>query len=471
MENENEKFIWKGIDLEKLRQEMDKPADYAVKSVFESGKRMDHFVEDLKKMASNRDYVPDEIPDPMHDFVQNELAFKFTNEDIAYFKQTHEIWKKQGMKFIFILFFRALPYTYMAEKPANVLRMTKLLKTHTERRIFETAQFVFDVMDENWWTPEKRGILTALKVRIMHAAMRHVIIQSETNPNETDIVTGTWNPKWGKPISQEDLIATNQVFSLEFFNGMQMLGEALTVKEQEAWFHTWKIIGKIMGVQDDLLRKTVTEAWSLQHEIYAHLFNDETEAGIPLASALVETMNHFHLHEKLALLMMKKMLADEQFPHCFDRMLGPTYREKYPELFENHETEEEHEAYKERLKGHFHEELKTYYSTLHEHKAKYKPEEPHKGWFEKIVDWAMNLLGVSKKDKHLIDTHISLIHNILHHPESGNPREMLDEQLILDSMNAMGGIMISILNKPFKNGKNSGFRIPHTLKDNWGLKG
>ena len=35
--------------MEKLRQEMDKPADYAVKSVFESGKRMDHFVEDLKK--------------------------------------------------------------------------------------------------------------------------------------------------------------------------------------------------------------------------------------------------------------------------------------------------------------------------------------------------------------------------------------------------------------------------------------
>jgi hypothetical protein len=59
-----------------------------------------------------------------------------------------------------------------------------------------------------------------------------------------------WNDEWGKPISQEDLIATNQVFSLEFFKGMKMLGMSLRAEEQKAWFHTWKTIGKIMGVQE-----------------------------------------------------------------------------------------------------------------------------------------------------------------------------------------------------------------------------
>ena len=471
MENQTEKFIWNEIDLVALRQVMDKPSDDAVSAVFESGKSMEEFVGDLKKMASNQDYVPSEIPSQMHDFVQKELAFKFTDEDIKYFKQTHEIWQKHGMKFIFILFFRSLPYTYMAEKPANVLRMTKLLKTHAERRIFETAQFIFDVMDEKWWMPEKRGILTSLKIRIMHSAMRHIILQTKTNASETDVVTGVWNSKWGNPICQEDLIATNQVFSLEFFKGLEMMGEGLTAKEQKAWFHTFKIIGKIMGVQDNLLCKDVPEAWTLQHKVYEHLFKDKTLAGIPLANALVETMAHFHLPQRLILLMMKKMLADEQFPDCFNRMLAPSYGEKFPELFEVHNTEEGQESYKNKLKGHFHDDLKTYYSTLQQHKEKYKPEAPHKDWVEKIVDWFMRLFKISKKDQHFIDVRMALIHNILYHPKTGNPREMIDEQLILDAMNAMGGIMISVLNKHYRNGKNTGFRIPQSLKDNWSLKG
>ncbi len=474
MTNRANKFEWNGINLEDLRQVMDKPADDAVRAVFDSGKKMQHFVADLKKMASNKGYVDSDIPKPMHDFVQHELNFKFTDEDIRYFNLTHEIWKKHGMKFVFILFFRALPYTYMAEKPANVLKMTKLLKTHTERRIFETGQFVFDVMDEKWWTDKKSGILTALKVRIMHAAMRQVIIKSKTNPDETDIVTGSWKSKWGKPISQEDLIATNQVFSLEFFKGMEMLGEGLSVEEQEAWFHTWKTIGKIMGVQDNLIAKDVDEAWSLQHNIYAHLFNDKTEAGIPLAAALVETMAHFHISHKLVLLMMKRMLADEQFPDCFERMLGPTYEKEkdYAVLFEIHDTEEKKEEHKEKLRGHFHDELKDHYQKLHEHKSKYKPEEPHKGWFEKVVDWFMQLFGVPNKKKHLIDTHIELIHNVLHHRD-GLAVAKLEEEMIIDAMNAMGGTMIAILTKIFSEvtGKESGFRIPETLKDNWDLKG
>lgn len=473
MTSEAHKYEWKGINLEDMRQVMDEKADAAVKSVFDSGKKMEHFVGDLKKMASNGDYVHSDVPEPMHKFVQDNLKIKFTDEDIKNFKLTHEIWKKNGMKFVYILFFRALPYTYMAEKPANVLKMTKLLVTHTQRRIFETAQFVFDVMDDEWWTAKKRGILTALKVRIMHAAMRHVILNSKSD--ETDIVTGKWQSEWGKPISQEDLVATNQVFSLEFFKGMEMLGEPLSAEEQEAWFHTWKTIGRIMGVQDNLIAKDVAEAWSLQHEIYAHLFKDKTEAGIPLAEALVETMKAFHLPKKLTLLMMKHMLADEQFPHCFDRMLGPTYEklEPFTKLFEIHDTEEKKHTHKVELNGHFHEELNDYYDKLHEHKTVYRKEKPHKGWFQKVTDWFMKLFGVPTEKQHILDKHISLLHNVLHHPNKGNPREELEEDLILDSMNAMGGIMISILNKHYRKGKvkNSGFRIPETLKDNWDLKG
>ena len=72
-------------------------------------------------------------------------------------------------------------------------------------------------------------------------------------------------------------MATNQTFSLEFFNGLSLLGEDLPAADQEAWFYTWKRIGQIMGVQDELVCSNVKEAWTLQHAVYDHLFHDDRE--------------------------------------------------------------------------------------------------------------------------------------------------------------------------------------------------
>lgn len=462
MEKSTQQFIWNGIDLEALRQVMDQPADDAVSEIFKS-KSMDHLRSVLKEMARNDSFVTNEFPSVLHDFVQNELKIRFTPEDIEMFNQAHEIWKEHGMKFVFILFFRALPYTYMAEKPANVLTTTKLLVTHTERRVFETAQFVFDVMDKNWWEPHERGILTALKVRIMHAAMRHIILARTAEEK--------WNEAWGKPISQEDLVATNQVFSLEFFKGMEYLGETLNANQQKAWFHTWKTIGKIMGVEDRLISKDVNEAWTLQHTVYAHLFKDKTLAGIPLTSALVDTLHHFHLPQRLILLIMRRMLADEQFPDCFERMLKPTFENQYPELFEKHESEEGKQKHKALLDDHFHTHIREYYHKMKEIRPKYQTAKPKIGLLEKILFFLLRIFGKDRKNIHLIDIQLERLHKNLHIEGTDNPVDELEEDVILDSMSALGGIMVGILSFHFRKGKDSGFRIPDNLKDNWALKG
>ena len=460
MEKTTQKFVWKGIDLEALRQVMDKPADDAVFTVFESNS-MEHLRSVLTDLAKNDSMISEELPKPMHDFVKSELNFTFTPEDIELFNQTHEIWKEKGMKFIFILFFRALPYTYMAEKPANVLTMTKLLVEQPERRIFETAQFVFDVMDKNWWEPDQRGILTALKVRIMHAAMRHVILDNTIGEK--------WNEEWGKPISQEDLIATNQVFSLEFFKGLSMLKQELSPDEQNAWFHTWKTIGKIMGVQDNLLCKNVDEAWELQRSVYGHLFNDTTVAGIPLTKALVVTLHHFHLPTKLILLIMRKMLADDQFPDCFERMLGPTYQIEYPEAFLKFDTDEERKAHEKLLLSHFKDHIKEYYRIMLENKTIFKKLKPLHGYIEKIIAWAKKVFGIKPEEIHLFEVHLNKIHIILHPDGSDTPIDELDEKMMLEAMSALGAIMVGILTLHFRKGKQSGFRIPKDLKENWSI--
>jgi hypothetical protein len=225
-----------------------------------------------------------------------------------------------------------------------------------------------------------------------------------------------------------------------------------------------------MGVQDNLICKDVNEAWKLQHSVYAHLFKDKTVAGIPLTKALVVTLHHFHLPLRLTLLMMRRMLADEQFPDCFERMLGPTYETEYPELFEKHETAEGKEKHEKLLRVHFHDHMKDYYQTLKEKKVDYQIAKPKQGFIERIISWVMNLIGRSEDKKHLFHIHFDLLHNILHHQGTNNPVDEMDEEMIVDSMSAMGGIMIAVLSLHFRKGKQSGFRIPENLKENWSLK-
>jgi hypothetical protein len=472
MEEQVSKYVWKGVDLEKMRAEVDDPSDEAVNDLYKS-KSMRHLSKSLKLMARNDEPVPEELPIHLKNFIDKNRVLDFSTEDIRMFNRSHEIWKEHGMKFVFILIFRALPYTYMAEKPANVLHMTKLLEEHTDRRIIETAQFVFDVMDKNWWEPDKRGILTALKIRIMHSAMRH-IIQDSTNEQYQ------WNDAWGKPISQEDLIATNQVFSLEFIKGMKMIGQELSREDQDAWFHTWKRIAEIMGVQKILIADTIDDAWDLQVTVYDHLFNDETVAGKPLAVALVKGMHRFKMPERLVLFFMKTMLKDERFPNCFDRMLGEHYAEKYPDLFKEHDSPKAEEKHKkEVLHKHAHEDAMQYHNMMRDKKEEIKKQSgnSHEGILLFILDKILKLLGIREEKLHRIESEFQLLHKILHDVESGKPLEKLEEDSVLELITVFGGIMVSFLSVHFRDGKysstgeKSGFRIPKDLQEDWALKG
>lgn len=460
MKKSTQQLVWNGIDLNALREVMDPAADDAVDSIFES-KSTARLAKILEEMAENDDEISSELPEPMRKFIESELNIEFSEIDIHFFNETREIWEEKGTKFIFVLLFRALPFTYMAEKPANVLRMTKLLVTQPRRRIFETAQFVFDVMAEKWWESDQRGILTALKVRIMHAAMRQLILDNDYG----DI----WNDDWGKPISQEDLIATNQVFSLEFFKGMEILGDPLTPQQQEAWFHTWKTIGNIMGIQEDLLRKDVEEAWSLQHAIYDHLFNDEPVSGIKLAEVLAETLDDFYMPRKLVIILMKKMLEDERYPDCFERMLGPTYEKEFPDLFNKPETDDEKNENKKLLRVQYNSQMKEYDQILKKNKSAVFRKKRKQSLVEQIKGWILGLLEQISIRKHIVTVHRKNLHNTIlkNEKENENESEDLLEEIVNESITALSGVMIGILSLYFRDGKKSGFRIPKTLRANW----
>lgn len=445
MENSINK--WHDLNLDDLRQVMDPDADAAVSSLYKS-RAFNSLRDMLKDMARNDTFVPDSMPGGIRDFLTTELQFVPTAEDIAAFERAHRVWRENGVQFIFILFFRSLPYTYMAEKPANVLRMTKILEAHPQRRIFETAQFVFDVSDKEWWTPGKRGLITALKIRLMHAAMRYNLLY---NPEGE-----AWDKEaWGMPISQEDLIATNQVFSLEFIKGMAILGQPLDEEDQNAWFHTWKMIGKIMGIQDNLLCRNKEEAWTLQKAMYNHLFPDDNRAGIALAKALVETLATFLLSTKLILLMMKKMIMDEEHPDLFYRVLGPSFAKEYPSIFKKSRSAEEVEEDAAAEHQEFYDELMAYKEKVKAYREDQKQKDP---------------VSRGEGKKNLVDFQLDVFEELA---KKMDPQGPVDRGIVADlfktAMNSVGGVIIGVLSLYFREGKEAGFRIPTDLKEHWAL--
>ena len=147
------------------------------------------------------------------------------------------------------------------------------------RRVWETTQFVVDVMSTGGLAPGGMGRRTAQKVRLMHAAVRH-LVQSDPNlPWSTS--------ELGLPINQEDLAATLMEFSYVILEGLGRLGIDVTRQQREAYLGTWRTIGGVLGVRPELVPSDIDEASSLTRTIAARQIGRSDEGG-KLAAALVE---------------------------------------------------------------------------------------------------------------------------------------------------------------------------------------
>jgi hypothetical protein len=67
----------------------------------------------------------------------------------------------------------------------------------------------------------------------------------------------------GVPINQEDLAGTLMVFTYLIIDGLDRLGISTSSDEQQGYLETWKVIARIMGIQEALIPESVQEAKAL----------------------------------------------------------------------------------------------------------------------------------------------------------------------------------------------------------------
>ena len=156
-----------------------------------------------------------------------------------------------------LLGFLSLPYCYAAANGAEVLVRSERIVNEPEKRLSETAQFVFDVMAKDAFEPHGQGLSTILKIRLMHAAVRWYIEQSDN-----------WNKKLlGVPVNQEDMAGTNLSF---FIDGNQRIKTIRTLGAFTRSIRLYRLLEssrKNDGSRQELLPQDNKESFYLKKEL------------------------------------------------------------------------------------------------------------------------------------------------------------------------------------------------------------
>ena len=239
--------------LDAARTRGDTLADATVAAVFKAGDTA--AVARLLATLMRDDQKPGELPPPVLDYLHqtSALALRSLGEGGPELAAAGErLFAEHGPEVLMLLCCYSLPSSYAAKKGVQVLHRTAYLAKRPNRRLFETAQFIVDVLSPSGLGPGGKGVRTAQKVRLMHAAIRHLILTDTTLAWDVN--------ELGVPINQEDLLGTLMTFTWLILDGLARLGIRLTPQDQQAYLDTWLAVGQLMGIEPPLLPRTVAEA-------------------------------------------------------------------------------------------------------------------------------------------------------------------------------------------------------------------
>lgn len=191
----------------------------------------------------------------------------------------------------------------------KTLILTGELEKGAAPRLASTAQWWLKVVNPNANCVGGPGALATLRVRWMHALVRH---QLRNSPN--------WDSKqWGLPINQVDMAATYLGFSAVMLLGLRKMGIVVTPPNSRAVMQLWKLIGWQMGVKEQWLVDTEAQALvRLRQFLFTHSPPDESSHR--LASALASeplSRNHTHLQ------VLRRQLAYQKHLSSSWYLLGP----------------------------------------------------------------------------------------------------------------------------------------------------
>lgn len=259
-------------NFDQLRLKKDLLADQAVQVLVSNPQ----FAKEINSWESIPSTLPANFPEELkryfNFYLSKEKEFMDGEHQLA-----QAYFERNGDLYLAMLGFYSLPYCYAFADGAQVLVRSQRILDQIGERLGETTRFVLDIFKPGAFRNQDAAYLTCAKVRLIHAYSRYFI----------RLHAKDWDPAFGEPINQEDLLGTNLAFSHIVLRGMTKMGLPPNPKEHQALLRYWKWIGELMGVETSLWPTTSKEAFELDRLIRKRQLK-ASEAGKKLARALLE---------------------------------------------------------------------------------------------------------------------------------------------------------------------------------------
>ncbi len=275
----------------------------------------------LRDWQSDPTTTPPEIAAELTQFVRTAQALPDW-ADADKIERAEQIFIDNSVLSCTLMFCASLPECYVIPDLSSVLQATGQLDKRTDYRIRATAAMIFPVMmPGGLLKPEGSGIAQILKVRLIHATVRNLLLRgnptlalsahsaSHAHPDQGTVpplVNEQVKPSmqatlfalgWdvhakGLPCNQEELAYTLLTFSYVFLRSLRRLGLGLPSADEEAYLHAWNVVGHVLGLQADLRVDNMADAEILFSQLQARgVARQVTPDPRPhLTLALMETM-------------------------------------------------------------------------------------------------------------------------------------------------------------------------------------
>ncbi|WP_158891456.1 oxygenase MpaB family protein [Amycolatopsis anabasis] len=144
-------------------------------------------------------------------------------------------------------------------------------------RISKTAKLGYDVGSRNAYQPDGEMIVTCVKTRLVHAAVRHLLPRSPHWPDVADEEI---------PISQADMMVTWHSLPTTVMQKLTAWKVPVPATESAAFLHSWQLAAHMLGIEDEYIPASWDEANAQAKQVLDPVLAPTTE-GVELADILL----------------------------------------------------------------------------------------------------------------------------------------------------------------------------------------
>ncbi|GAA4618664.1 oxygenase MpaB family protein [Saccharopolyspora hordei] len=253
----------------------DTVADPVIASLLERGD-VPKVNELLRTWIRNDQPLPDGLPTDVRDLLEElrQLPSWVDHDKLA---QAFDFYKRRGLYLGVLYAMASGMVSTVIPKEARAVYYS-YGGANMKDRISKTAKLGYDIGTQNAYVPDGSMIITSVKTRIVHAAVRHLLPQS---PH--------WNDAAPEeiPISQADTMVTWHSLATTVMRKMREWEIPISDDDAEAYLHVWQVTAHMLGVRDEYIPKSWDEANSQADQVLTPIL-EPTPEGKDLANILLD---------------------------------------------------------------------------------------------------------------------------------------------------------------------------------------